>query len=128
MLGKIVRRAGLEMFSRLFDNMRITRSNEVYRKWGAFRESEWIGHSRRVREDHYLTITDDDFQEAAEWAVPATEVPHTPDQGRRKTATAVPQSLGNYSIEFLPAIFPAVRSGNERQGSERQETKKAGNP
>ena len=60
--GKIVKRAGLEMFPRPFDNMRMTRSNEVYRKWGAFLESQWIGHSRRVREDHYLSITDADFQ------------------------------------------------------------------
>ena len=65
--GKIVKRAGLNKFPRPFDNMRMTRSNEVYRRWGAFEESEWIGHSRRVREDHYLSITDDDFQEAAEW-------------------------------------------------------------
>lgn len=63
--AKIVKRSGLEMFPRPFDNMRMTRSNEVYRRWGAFKESEWIGHSRQVREDHYLAITDDDFQEAS---------------------------------------------------------------
>ena len=65
---KIVIRAGLAPFPRPFDNMRMTRSNEVYRKWGAFKESEWIGHSGRVRADHYLSMTDDDFQEAAEWS------------------------------------------------------------
>jgi hypothetical protein len=48
--------------------MRMSRSNEVYRKWGAFLESQWIGHSRQVREDHYLAITDDDFHNAAEWS------------------------------------------------------------
>jgi len=64
---KIVRRAGLSMFPRPFDSMRMTRSNEVYRRWGAFLESQWIGHSRRVREDNYLSMTDDDFKKAAEW-------------------------------------------------------------
>ena len=62
---KIVLRAGLKVFPRPFDNMRMSRSNEVYRRWGAFKESQWIGHSRQVREDHYLSITDDDFREAA---------------------------------------------------------------
>jgi len=64
---KIVKRAGLDVFPRPFDNMRMSRSNEIYRKMGAFKESEWIGHSGRVRADHYLSITDDDFQDASDW-------------------------------------------------------------
>ena len=62
---KIVRRAGLPEIPRPFDNMRMTRSNEIYNRWGAFKESQWIGHTARVRQDHYLMITDDDFSEAS---------------------------------------------------------------
>jgi integrase len=62
---KIVRRAGLPEIPRPFDNMRMTRSNEVYNRWGAFKESQWIGHSARVRQDHYLMLTDDDFSDAS---------------------------------------------------------------
>jgi integrase len=65
MFGKIVRRAGLPEIPRPFDNMRMTRSNEVYNRWGAFKESQWIGHSARVRQDHYLMLTDDDFSDAS---------------------------------------------------------------
>jgi integrase len=90
-LEKIVHRAGLTMFSRPFDNMRMSRSNEVYRRWGAFRESQWIGHSRRVREDHYLDITDSDFQEAANWSSPATGVNRPQGKAPRKPE---PQPLG----------------------------------
>ena len=67
--NKILKRAGLPELPRPFDNMRMTRSNEVYRKWGAFFESEWIGHSRQVRDDHYLTITDDDYANASQWKI-----------------------------------------------------------
>ena len=42
---KIVKRAGLPVIPRPFDNMRMTRSNEIYNKFGAFKESMWIGHS-----------------------------------------------------------------------------------
>ncbi len=49
----------------------MTRSNEVYNRWGAFKESQWIGHSGRVRADHYLMIQDADYQEAAKWEIPA---------------------------------------------------------
>ena len=62
-----MKRAGLPEIPRPFDNMRMSRSNEVYRRWGAYLESQWIGHSGRVRADHYLSITDGDFHEAAEW-------------------------------------------------------------
>jgi len=88
-LEKIVKRAGLEMFPRPFDNMRMSRSNEVYRRWGAFLESEWIGHSRAVRDDHYLMITDDDY-------------------------FAVSESVKQTNF---PANFPAVRSGIRPQNA-----------
>jgi len=56
-----------------FELFGMTRSNEVYRKWGAFLESKWIGHSRQVREDHYLAVTDEDFLIASEWTTPETK-------------------------------------------------------
>ena len=63
---KILKRAGLPDFPRPFDNMRMTRANEVYNRWGAFKESQWIGHSGRVRMDHYLMLTDDDYMNVSE--------------------------------------------------------------
>ncbi len=71
--AKIVNRAGLPTIPRPFDNMRMTRSNEVYNRWGAFKESQWIGHSKQVRADHYLMIQDVDYQEAAQWVIPPVE-------------------------------------------------------
>ncbi len=66
-LEKIFNRAKLPMIPKPFDNFRMTRSNEVYNRWGAFKESQWIGHSSRVRADHYLMLTDDDYLEASQW-------------------------------------------------------------
>ena len=109
-LDKIVRRAGLEVFPSPFRNMRMTRSNEVYRKYGAFKESQWIGHGGRVREDHYLMLTDEDFQEASRWATVATES-GSPQQGPngQKSGKKTPDSgfpavhgyLGLHSIEGI---------------------------
>jgi integrase len=80
MFGKVVRRAGLPEIPRPFDNMRMTRSNEVYNRWGAFKESQWIGHSARVRQDHYLMLTDDDFSEASKVSM---ELPAAAPQRRQ---------------------------------------------
>ena len=49
----IARRAGLGTIIRPFDNMRMSRSNEVRAKWGELKESLWIGHSEKVMKDHY---------------------------------------------------------------------------
>jgi hypothetical protein len=50
---------------RQYDNMRASRSNEIYAEFGQFYESQWIGHSSKVAKDHYLKVTDDDFSRAA---------------------------------------------------------------
>ena len=102
--AKIVKRAGLTLFPRPFDNMRMTRSNEVYRRWGAFKESEWIGHSRRVREDHYLIMTEDDFREAAKHGA-----------GEEKGGRKADQNLPAF-FPAIPANFPAVRGVNDGKG------------
>jgi len=36
--------------------MRMSRSNEVDREFGSIKESLWIGHSERVKKDHYYRI------------------------------------------------------------------------
>lgn len=115
--GKIVKRAGLEMFPQPFRNLRRTRSNEVYREFGAFKESMWIGHSRKVRDDHYLSITDDDFRDAAHrpTATCAVERPVAGKKSGKKTA-----DFG------FPAFLPAAMDGNSMQGAEGEQTQKIG--
>ena len=49
---------------RPFDNMRMSRSNEVYGEYGVKEESLWIGHSTKTLKDHYGVTTDDDFKKA----------------------------------------------------------------
>jgi integrase len=62
---KIAVRAGLGTIVRPFDNMRMSRSNEVLRIFGHQKESLWIGHTSEVMGKHYFQLTDDDFAEAA---------------------------------------------------------------
>ena len=62
---KIADRAGLETVVRPFDNMRMSRSNEVEQRWGAKLESLWIGHSVKTMQKHYANVSDEDFAKAA---------------------------------------------------------------
>jgi integrase len=62
---RIACNAGLGTILRPFDNMRMSRSNEVLSAWGEAKESLWIGHSVQVMKNHYLCVSDDDFAKAA---------------------------------------------------------------
>jgi integrase len=61
----IARKVGLGEILRPFDNMRMSRSNEILAQFGETKKSMWIGHSRKVMQDHYLLLSDDDFSAAA---------------------------------------------------------------
>ena len=82
----------------------MTRSNEVYRRWGSFLESKWIGHSRQVREDHYLTITDEDFQAASKWGV-TTEL----NAQKPGTSSSVESVQGKISKKEFPCGIPCCK-------------------
>ena len=71
----IAKRAELGTIIRPFDNMRMSRSNEVRAKWGELKESLWIGHSEKVMKDHYALVSDEEFAEAAEASL-GSPIPH----------------------------------------------------
>ena len=60
----IAHRAGLGVLVRPFDNMWMSRSNEVLARWGQAKESLWIGHSAKVMQGHYFCLSDADFADA----------------------------------------------------------------
>lgn len=62
----IQKRAGIPLIPRFFDNCRASRSMEVFDKYGAFRESEWIGHSNGVAMQHYFKMKNSDYSDAVE--------------------------------------------------------------
>jgi len=65
-LNRIVRRAGLKPWPRLFQNLRATRETELAELFPLHVVCEWIGNSVKVASAHYLQVTDDHFQRAVE--------------------------------------------------------------
>lgn len=63
--ARIAKKAGLERIPRPFDNMRATRATEVYCEFGAYFETQWIGHSATIAKEHYIMLRDVDFDRAA---------------------------------------------------------------
>lgn len=63
--SKIVKKAGIEPFKKPFNNMRASRSIEIYVDYSPLHECEWVGHSQSVALKHYLKLRDEDFDIAA---------------------------------------------------------------
>ena len=64
-LIRIIQRAGLKPWPKLFQNLRSTRETELAEDWPEHKVCQWIGNSKTVAREHYLQVTDEDFKRAA---------------------------------------------------------------
>ena len=63
---RIIRKAGLEPWERLFHNLRASRQTELTDIFPAHVVAKWLGNSVKVANDHYLQVTDEHFALAAQ--------------------------------------------------------------
>ncbi len=61
---RIVCRAGIEPWPKLFQNLRSTRETELMETYPSHVVCAWIGNSESVAQKHYLQITDEHFAKA----------------------------------------------------------------
>lgn len=61
---KIIRRAGLEPWERVFHNLRASRQTELAQQHPAHVVCDWMGNSEAVASEHYFHTTDADFDRA----------------------------------------------------------------
>jgi integrase len=64
--GRILRKAGLQPWPRLFQNLRSSRQTELCEQWPEHVVCAWMGNTRPVAREHYLQVRDDDFTRAAQ--------------------------------------------------------------
>lgn len=74
---RIIKRAGLTPWPKLFHNLRATRETELAAEYPMHVVCAWIGNSALIAAKHYLQVTDQDFARGA--ATPAVPIP--PNQG-----------------------------------------------
>ena len=63
-LQRIIRKAGLEPWPKLWHNLRATRETELAETFPLHVVTSWIGNSAAVARKHYLQTTDEHFQRA----------------------------------------------------------------
>ena len=64
--SRVIHRAGLTPWPRLFHNLRSTRQTELAEKFPSHVVCDWLGNSEDIARKHYLQITDEHFQRAME--------------------------------------------------------------
>jgi len=94
-LQRIIGRAGLKPWPKLWQNLRSTRETELANDFPAHVATAWIGNSVAVANKHYLQVTEDHFSEAVQNPVQQVHVdPRSDPQDARdeesKTALAPP--------------------------------------
>jgi len=62
---RIIKRAGVESWPRLWHAMRSSRQTELAQRFPEHVVCKWMGNSRRVADEHYLMVRDEDFASAA---------------------------------------------------------------
>ena len=70
-LARIIKRAGLESWPKLFQNLRSTRETELFKMTGGNVKAvcQWIGNSPAVAMTHYAQVTERYMQEAAKMSL-----------------------------------------------------------
>ncbi len=65
-LQRIIKRAGLQVWPKLFQNLRASRATELANQYPPHVAAAWIGHSTAIANKHDWQVTDDDYERAVQ--------------------------------------------------------------
>lgn len=95
---KIIKRAGVTPWPRLWHNLRASRQTELTEVFPAHVVSAWLGNSERIAAQHYLQVLDSHFEKAAR--IPARATPASDGfETHRATEKAKPSHLRGSAFE-----------------------------
>ncbi len=106
-LQRIIGKAGLTPWPRLFHNLRATRQTELAEHFPGHVVCAWIGNTEKVAQNHYLQVTDAHFEKAAKEPTPAKpeQAAHNPAQSAAVTSGKgeKPDEVPNRNRPALPS-------------------------
>ena len=114
-MQKIIKRAGLKVWPKLFHNLRASRETELAAEHPIHVVCEWIGNSPRVASEHYLRVTDADFDKAAINAADKKgEPPGEPSCAPDGSQNGNPPGAASSSL-LLQIVLKALENGGYEQ-------------
>jgi integrase len=108
-LLRILKKAGVAAWPKLFQNLRASRETELMREYPAHVVHAWLGNSREVAEDHYLMVTEEDYERATKnpatiavhFSVQPDAVSGIPEPSPEKES-AVSPAVADYTADQIP--------------------------
>ena len=85
---KIIKRAGLNVWPKLFQNLRSTRETELADQFPLQAVTSWIGNSQLVASKHYLQLRDEHFDRASSEIVVSVQGEHLDHTGTKTSSVA----------------------------------------
>jgi integrase len=114
---KIIRRAGLEPWPKLFHNLRATRQTELEESFPSHVVCAWIGNSEKVARKHYLQVTEAHFAKAQNIGTARHTAQQQPEMCRKPegrkiaTNTKPPGITAEYAA--ISGVFENQTMGDE---------------
>src|SRR5262249_35242701 len=103
-LLRIMRKAGVKPWPRLFQNLRASRETELADQFPLHVVTDWIGNSPDVATRHYLKTTDDHFRKAVLGLAAHEQAAQNPTQQASEMGCNSPQTQNGPSIEDEPFL------------------------
>lgn len=102
-LRRIVERAGLTAWPRLWHNLRASRATELAAQFPAHVAAAWLGHTDAIADKHYRMVREEDFAKAAQ-----NPTQHTTegDSNEVKPTDANPDESRTLQLEWASCSFP----------------------
>ncbi len=114
-LKRIITRAGIKPWPKLWQNLRSTRETELVEHFPAHVVTAWLGNSEQVAARHYLQVTDEHFARAA-----ASKALQNPMQ--QAAASSRTQSQESSGSRAEPAFCEAAQdNATPREDTEPQQ-------
>jgi len=111
---KIIRRAGVEVWPKPFQNLRSSRQTELEQVYPTYVVCKWLGNTPNVAHKHYLTVTEDHFKKAVEnWGQTGdklgTQTPATARTGAHEKTRTPQEVRENASFSEVVGILESAR-------------------
>jgi integrase len=113
-LQRIIAKAGLTAWPKLFQNLRSTRQTELAEKFPAHVVCKWLGNSEIIARKHYLQVTDAHFEEASGALQKALQSGTDSTEPQRTKPTGEPDADSKTAEQSEPVYVSPARTSSEQ--------------
>ena len=127
-MTRLVKRAGMEPWPRIFHNLRSSRQTELEETFPTHVVCKWIGNSPQVARKHYLQMTDEHFERALEGgAKSGADVAQKQAQHPHARGRTVSQRKGDAKQQALTPCEDTRSDASQRDHSQEKMAEMHGN-